>query len=72
MSADFLDNASEIETAERERLIEIARKAPKVNSTGHCLWCNIEVEHGRRWCSVECQEDWFSNEEAMKRHRGRC
>ena len=71
MSADQLDNASDIETAEREHMIQKARVQPKIIATGHCLWCNIEVEHGRRWCSVDCQEDWSSNEEAMRRHRGR-
>lgn len=71
MSADFLDDASEIENNERERLIQKARRQPKILATGHCLWCNIEVEHGRRWCSPECREDWELDQEAIKRC-GKC
>ena len=71
MSADFLDDASENESKERERLIEKARVQPKILATGHCLWCNIEVEHGRRWCSPECREDWELDQEASKRC-GKC
>lgn len=72
MSADFLDNASEIENSERERLIAKARKSPKIVATGHCLYCNAEVDNSRRFCSPECRDDWEIEQEAMRRHGNRC
>ena len=71
MSADQLDNASDIEMAEREYMIRKASSGEKIKATGTCLWCNVELPHGHRWCSKDCQEDWSLNEEAMRRHRGR-
>ena len=34
------------------------RKPEGPKSTGHCLFCNAELEHGRRWCDAECREMW--------------
>lgn len=68
MSADILDDASEIESNERERLIAKARKTPKVQATGHCLYCNAPLENGKRWCDEWCRDDWSLEQEARKRH----
>lgn len=68
MSADFLDNASEVESNERERLIAKARRAVKVQATGRCLNCNAELEDGKRWCDEWCRDDWQLEQEAAKRH----
>lgn len=72
MSADFLDDASEIESNERERLIAKARRQPKILATGHCLYCNAGVENSRRFCSPECRDDWEIEQQAMIRHGNRC
>lgn len=71
MGADILDNASEIESNERERLIAKARKSMKVLATGHCLFCNVELESGKRFCSPDCRDDWELEQEAMRRHGNR-
>lgn len=68
MSADFLDDASENESNERERLIQKARKARTVQATGHCLYCNAELADGRRWCDEWCRDDWSLEQEASQRH----
>ena len=68
MSADFLDDASENESKERERLIENARKGSKVQATGHCLYCNAELPKDQRWCDQWCREDWQLEQDARKRN----
>lgn len=68
MSADFLDDASENESNERERLIQKARKVKQVQATGHCLYCNAELEEGKRWCDEWCRDDYQLEQEASQRH----
>lgn len=71
MMVDEFDLASEKEYAERERLIEQARKPIKKLFTGYCDYCNERISDGRRFCSPECRDDYEMEEAAMKRHRGR-
>ena len=72
MSADFLDDASEIENNERERLIAKARKGVKAERTGRCAYCNDVLKNPLGiYCSAECRDDLELQEAAMKRHRGR-
>lgn len=35
-------------------------KANKLEAepTGKCLWCGEPTEEGRRWCCVECRDEW--------------
>lgn len=68
MSADFLDDASENESNERDRLIQKARKVKSVQATGHCLYCNAELPDGKRWCDEWCRDDWTLEQEAAQRH----
>ena len=68
MSADFLDDASENESNERERLIQKARRAKTVQATGRCLYCNAELADGRRWCDEWCTDDSQLEHEASQRH----
>lgn len=68
MSADFLDDASENESNERDRLIQKARKIKSVQATGHCLYCNAELPDGKRWCDEWCRDDWTLEQEAAQRH----
>lgn len=73
MSADFLDNASENESKERERLIAKARSnKPKREITGHCWYCNDIVEGDKIYCSAECRDDHELEQAAFRRHNGRC
>lgn len=68
MSADFLDDASENESNERDRLIQKARKTKSVQATGHCLYCNNTLDDGKRWCDEWCRDDWTLEQEAAQRH----
>lgn len=73
MSADILDDASEIENNERERLIAKARNGIKVQRTGRCAYCNDILDDPMKvYCGAECRDDHELEEAAMKRHRGRC
>ena len=73
MSADFLDQASDNEAAERDRLIAAARKpVERKNPTGRCYYCNDIIEDASRvYCSSECRDDYELIEEARKRCNGR-
>lgn len=72
MSADFLDNASELENSEREYLINKARQIKKPKSTGYCAYCNDKLNDlARVYCSPECRDDHELEKEAMRRHNGR-
>ena len=66
--ADEFDMASDVEMAERERAIEKARKSEKIESTGHCLYCNAELPNSQRWCDAWCREDWQLEQDARKRN----
>lgn len=68
MSADQLDNASDIETAEREHMIQKARSSTKVQATGHCLYCNAELPNNKRFCDEWCRDDWQLEQDARKRN----
>ena len=68
MSADFLDDAAEVEYNERERMIQKARKTKSVQATGHCLYCNAELPDGKRWCDEWCRDDYQLEQEASQRH----
>ena len=28
------------------------------NQTGHCIWCETPLQDDRRWCSVECRNEF--------------
>ena len=71
MSADILDNASELETLLREKAIQETRSRKPLPSIGHCYYCNEEVQNGIRFCSAECREDYELEQEAYRRHNGR-
>lgn len=69
---DIIDRASDREQIDRDRAIDAARSAaPAAKANGHCLWCNAELPHGKRWCDAECREDWELNLESRRRYRGR-
>jgi len=47
------------------------RKPTGPASTGHCLYCNAELDAGKRFCDGWCRDDWNLEQEARKRQRGR-
>jgi hypothetical protein len=57
--SDEIDIAANIEQLQRDTAINIARQLKtKILSTGKCLHCDIEIEGDRRWCDVNCRDDW--------------
>jgi len=54
------DKASDLAEQRRQESIEAhrnrAESGPK--ATGYCLNCEAPVEKPRRWCDVECRDDW--------------
>jgi len=37
------------------------RMLPAAQATGECLWCGERLPDGRRWCDVECRDEWDRN-----------
>jgi hypothetical protein len=44
------------------------RPAPMPEATGECLFCGQPVVDGRRWCDVECRNDWEREAQRTRRH----
>ena len=54
---DISDQATEREEQERASALSVRRPAGPLE-TGACLNCGRPMEAGRRWCGVECRDDW--------------
>ena len=55
--------ADEIDRADQEVERNLAqamrlRKRAAPAATGFCLYCGEVVDEERRWCSIDCREDW--------------
>ena len=72
MTADFLDQASDNEAAERDRLIAAARKpVVRKHTAGRCAYCNDVLDNPKAvYCSSDCRDDYELIEEARKRCNG--
>ena len=55
--SDFIDDAAESEHLQREIAIKEVRERKSMPFMGHCLICNIRIEHGQ-FCGPECQADY--------------
>jgi len=33
-----------------------------VNSSGQCIWCSDKVKDEKRWCSIECRDEYQRHE----------
>jgi hypothetical protein len=57
------ETMDEVDLAEKE-INALTRIDPKkateleAQATGKCLWCGDPVEGNRRWCCVECRDEW--------------
>ena len=29
-----------------------------INSTGQCIWCGDKIKDEKRWCSIECRDEY--------------
>lgn len=66
LMVDIADQASLVE----QRLLEAALRNSKQNTetakpTGYCLYCGEPVEGSKRWCSIECRDD-FEQDQKLK------
>jgi len=68
MSADYFDDASDMEELHRNLAIKNIRDQKKNPFSGHCLYCNDTIPEGR-FCSQECRKDW-EMEENLKKIKG--
>ena len=59
--ADEIDIANEQMQRNTEATIKSMQASAGVtpeNHTGECIWCLTPVKDLRRWCDVECRDDW--------------
>ena len=57
-----------------EQFLDVALKQRKPNgpvAVGQCLYCNAQLDNGKRWCDEWCRDDWNLEQDSAKRHRGR-
>lgn len=58
--SDAADRAAELEERARaDALADMANESqdgPK--ATGYCLNCEAQLSPPRRWCDVECRDEW--------------
>jgi len=63
MSADMMDNASDVEALFNRATIDNARAANRpIHGSHACLWCREPLVQNatvpRRWCDAECRDLW--------------
>lgn len=61
---DESDKASDLEEWDRE-ISKKQRRDEGPTATGYCLNCGpaVPLEDGRRWCDIECRDDWSKHNE---------
>jgi len=65
---DIIDKANE----RAEQLNELARSQRKPTGpvpNGICHFCGEPIEHGGRFCDIDCRDDW-QHEQDMKHRNG--
>ena len=69
---DIFDMATEHEERTRDNCIAAARNVKEeAKATGFCLFCNEPIAMERRFCSVDCREDWELEKYSRIRQKGR-
>lgn len=60
MQDDDVDKATEYLEQITAYAIEESKAKAKtpINTTGKCIWCDEPVIDNRRWCSVECRNEF--------------
>ena len=62
MTSDISDMAS----IQEEHILQSAinlhntrvNNSEKIHATGYCLYCENDLDDGKRWCDVECRDAW--------------
>lgn len=68
--SDISDQATQHEERFLEAAIHKARKVVTLKATGFCLFCDDPAEVDKRFCSVECRDDW-QHAQRMKKINGK-
>lgn len=71
-AADVLDNASNLEAAERDACVAAARNHPMMQATGFCREpsCQEELPMGQLFCGPACR-DLYEKQQRMMRITGK-
>jgi hypothetical protein len=58
--ADEIDMANEQVQKALDMTMRTINTTVEQNDTGHCLWCETKIiqKDKRRWCSVECRDEY--------------
>ena len=59
---DIAEKAEQQEELYRQAALAL-RKPSGPEFTGRCRNCNEELEPPKRWCDLDCREDWSRREE---------
>lgn len=55
---DNSDQAERLEQQQRDLSLKYIRTQPEVRYTGRCHNCAEPIEAPKRWCDVDCRDDW--------------
>jgi hypothetical protein len=59
-----LDDDIDIANEYAQKVVDVAianahaRAETPINDTGECIWCSNLVKDTRRWCSIECRDEY--------------
>lgn len=69
---DVLDQASNLESAERDACVKAAMNQPAMQATGRCRepGCQEELPEGQLFCGPKCR-DLYEQQQRMKRIQGK-
>ena len=68
--ADEIDKANDHAEMMLAKQVEAARQIHKaIEETGKCLFCDEDLEKGKRWCDEGCRDDWQRLEDSKRRNK---
>lgn len=50
-----------------QKTLDITRRAPVLESDGHCLFCDESVQVGALFCDLDCRDDYEKEQTALRR-----
>jgi hypothetical protein len=65
--SDDADRADSLIESTLQDALAAARMTMGPEATGYCLWCEEPLAEGRRWCCIECREEWERHHAAARR-----
>jgi len=65
--SDIADRAEWRIAKDLQAALQHARKVEILDSDGHCSFCDEPVPYPRRFCNVDCRDDYDTEQVAKKR-----